>query len=164
MVVGYLSVWSIAVFLGHLMFTEQLRVLAVRIRNHKPSPFDSDHLLFDNQAGASMVRDISVLVNVRKLLTRRTIGGIDGDGQTLVAEYDGELPGFPGLRFLAVPNASAQILAECDAEAAGWTVARANGVYTVTTPTTALVFRRMVGWHAHPACNMPTRERFNIDW
>ena len=152
---GYLSVWCIVAFLGHLFVTDQLSVLAVRMRNAEASPFDNEHLLFDNQAGASIVRDINVLVNVKKLSTKRTIGGIAGDVGALVADYDGELPGLPGLRFLVIPNASANILAECNVEDAGWSVTRADGIYTITTPTTSLEFRRMDGWHAHPACPMP---------
>ena len=155
---GYLSIWSVVAFVGHLSMTEQLRILAVRLRSTKSSPFDDEHLLFDNQAGASIIRDMDTLVNVRRLSTRRTIGGIAGDAGALVADYDGELPGLPGLRFLVIPNASANILAECSVENAGWTVTRSNGVYTVTTPTTALVFRRMDGWHAHPTCPMPGRQ------
>ena len=153
--IGYLSFWCVVVFFGHLLCTEQLRVLAIRMRITKPSPFDNQHLLFDNQAGASIVRDVGVLINVRKLVTKRTIGGIAGDAGALVADQDGELPGLPGLRFLVVPNASANILAECNVEEAGWTVVRSNGVYTVTTPAAVLEFRRMDGWHAHPACPMP---------
>ena len=155
MVFGYLSVWCVVAFFGHLLATEQLRVLAVRMRSAKASPFDDGHLLFDNQAGASIVRDINVLVNVKKLSARRTIGGIAGDAGALVADFDGELPGFPGLRFLVIPNASANILAECNVEDAGWLVTRSDGIYTITTPTTSLEFRRMEGWHAHPACPMP---------
>ena len=120
------------------------------------SPFDADFLLFDNQAGISMVKDLSILVNVLPLRRQRVINGITGDnGGALVAESDGEIPGLTGLRFPFVKGASANILAEVDALEAGWEVQRAsNGNYRVTTPTSSLEFSLLPGWRAHPACRI----------
>ena len=143
-------------YVGKLFCADQLRVLATRIRRPNPSPFDNERLLFDNQAGISMVKNANALVNVQHLPSKRIISGISGDASAIVAESDGELPGLPGVRFLVAPNASANILAECDARNAGWTVSLDDGVYVVSTPAARLEFRTMPGWHAHPACMLPT--------
>ena len=156
--VGYLSVWCLALvgYVGNMFCTNQLRILATRIRRPQPSPFDNEQLLFDNQAGISMVKNTNALINVQQLPSRRVISGISGDASAIVVESDGELPGLPGVRFLVAPNASANILAECDARNAGWTVSLDDGVYVVSTPEARLEFKTMPGWHAHPACALPT--------
>ena len=156
--VSYLSVWCLVLvgYVGNLLFTEQLHILATRVRHPQPSPFDNEQLLFDNQAGISMVKNIDALIHVQQLPSRRVISGIAGDASAIIAESDGELPGLPGVRFLVAPNASANILAECDARNAGWTVSLDDGVYMVSTPEARLEFRIMPGWHAHPACVLPT--------
>ena len=126
-----------------------------------PSPFDIDQLLFDSQAGVSIVRNVDVLVNRRSLAKSKVISGISGDKTAIVAEFDGELPGLPGVRFVGAPQASANILAQCDARKAGWGVKLDGDTYTVTTPTTSLVFNNLPGWNAHPACPLPTGNDMN---
>ena len=97
--VGLVSVWLLLELIGHMMPELPLQALAVRMRS-KSSPFDSAQLLFDNQAGISIIKNVDALVNVRQLPTKRIISGISGDTSAIVAEIDGELPGLPGLRFL----------------------------------------------------------------
>ena len=121
-----------------------------------PSPFDIDRLLFDSQAGVSIVRNVDALINRRPLARSKAIIGISGDKTAIVAEFDGELPGLPGVRFVGAPQASANILAQCDARKAGWVVKLDGDTYTVITPTTSLVFNNLPGWNAHPACLLPT--------
>ena len=154
--VGSVSVWLLLELIGHMMPELPLQALAVRMRS-KSSPFDSAQLLFDNQAGISIIKNVDALVNVRQLPTKRIISGISGDTSAIVAEIDGELPGLPGLRFLGAPTASANILAECDVRAAGWSINLADDAYVITTSIgTTLEFRNLPGWTAHPTCRLPT--------
>ena len=118
------------------------------------NPFSDNNLLYDTQAGLSMVRNASLLDDVRPLPIPRKISGI-GSG-TLIAHHDGILRGYPGVRFCVVPNASAQILAEADTIAAGWKheINDTGSGYIVKTPTGNLVFDLLPGWNAHPAATI----------
>ena len=118
------------------------------------TPFDDNQLLLDNQAGVSIIKNLSMLNNLRR--KRRIINGIGG--KDVIAEFEGQLPAFPGVWFVGAPTAVANILAECDAMAAGFKISLEDGVYTVTTPTTTLVFETLPGWHAHPTCQMPVAD------
>ena len=92
-----------------------------------PSPFDADHLLFDNQAGVSIIRDVALLHHLRKLKKPRGISGI-GDG-TIFAEHAGWL-GDLGI-VLWAPGATANVLSQRDCDQWGFKAAlyRRNGCW-----------------------------------
>ena len=126
------------------------------------SPFDDHHLLFDNQAGSSMIKTPGFLAELQPLRRKRIISGIAGEGGgAVVAESSGVTPLLPGLRVPYAPGATANVLAECDCVAMGWSVRRVaepRAAYHVVTPTHTLVFELMPGWKAHYACRLSAPE------
>ena len=129
------------------------------------SPFDDHHLLFDNQAGSSMIKTPGFLAELQPLRRKRIISGIAGEGGgSVVAESSGVTPLLPGLRVPYAPGATANVLAECDCVAMGWSVRRVaepRAAYHVVTPTHTLVFELMPGWKAHYACRLSAPEDFH---
>ena len=125
------------------------------VRDRKVSPFSYDMLLLDNQSSVSMVMSPSLVDDIQPI-PPRTITGIAGTaGGELTADQDGTLPGLPGLRFLIVPGASANILAYCDVVTAGWPVQIRGVDFVVITPVGEVRFATLPGQRAHPATSLP---------
>jgi len=114
------------------------------------SPFDDDQLLSDDCAGASLIKNKNLLTDIRRLVVPHTIE----DWAELVAEYDGQL-GEIG-RFLYVPDAKANVLANCDCKRWGYRIELddANDRKIIHTPAGAMVFTYLPGYKAHYACQI----------
>ena len=90
-------------------------------------PFDNDHAIFDNQAGVSMVRDASLLQNLRPIHRPIVIGGINAGSAPLRATHGGELGDFGFV--LHVPDATCQVIAQATCEQRRYPVYMTGGVH-----------------------------------
>lgn len=120
-------------------------------------PFDLNHAIFDNQAGVSMVRDSTLLRNIRPLGRTVTIGGVNAGSPPLEATEGGDLGDFGFV--LLVPDAACQVIAQATCEQRRYPVYMTGGVtghavYKVRTMTSVLTFQVLPGWDAHYAANI----------
>ena len=116
-------------------------------------PFDNNHLLYDNQAGISMMKTADHLVDIRKMAKPKCILGVTGG--TLTAKYEGK---FRDLGYIPiVPGATANILSQSDVRSCGYKVEYDNEheKYVVHCPSGDLVFGLLPSCpKAHYACRI----------
>jgi hypothetical protein len=118
-------------------------------------PFDSHHILFDNQAGKSMIKSADLLQDIRPLDKPIVFGGISSEDGSLVATHDGQF-GRLG-RIPLVPGAMANILAHGDCKRWGYRVTLVDEAdeYTVDTPDGLMRFTLLPSSpRAHYACRV----------
>jgi len=77
------------------------------------SPFDDNHVIYDTQAGTGLVKNRSLLTDIRPLPKPKVIGGVAGTkGGVLTAYEDGQLGDLGRVPFC--PEAAANIIADAD--------------------------------------------------
>jgi hypothetical protein len=119
------------------------------------SPFDSEHLLFDGQAGRSVVMNPAMLTDIRPLSTPRVLGGISKSDGGITAYHSGKLLDLGRVAYC--PEATANILAHADCRR--WNLSvhldDKNDTYTVSAPSGPVKFRLLPSSpEAHYACRI----------